>query len=435
LIPLDVEIHLVAVLQRTVSVALDHAEMHENILSGLRVYDEPEPLLVIEPLYCSFRHVRSGIPAEQNNSLCRQWKMPHGARQKFFGNNFVTNETTCLDNRIRHGNPHGPRLVRLKPERTILQGGSKPVATIVTGPAEGIAAAAAILDAGEVVALPTETVYGLGAAALDPAACARIFEVKDRPLSDPLIVHLPSREWLDRVAVVSPVAFRLAEKFWPGPLTLVLPRLGIVPDLVTAGQETVAVRMSAHPVFSAVLQAYGKPVAAPSANRFGRISPTSADDVVAELGGRIPLVIDGGPCEHGIESTIVLVQDSELHILRNGPVTAEELAAFGTVRGQVAGISAPGGLASHYAPRTPLVIGEPVPSPKTGLLSWQTAGEGFAQVEYLSKSHDLREAAANLYGAMRRLDAAGLDLIIAEPVPESGLGRAIMERLKKAAAR
>jgi L-threonylcarbamoyladenylate synthase len=309
------------------------------------------------------------------------------------------------------------------------------VATIVTGPSGGIASAAALLAAGEVVALPTETVYGLGAAALDPVACARIFEVKERPLSDPLIVHLPSREWLDRVAVVSPMAFRLAEKFWPGPLTLVLPRLGTVPDLVTAGQNTVAVRMSSHPVFSAVLQAYGKPVAAPSANRFGRISPTSAGDVVAELGGRIPLVIDGGPCEHGIESTIVLVRDSELHILRNGPVTGEDLAPFGTLRGGIAGISAPGGLAGHYAPRTPLVIGKPIPSPRAGLLSWESSGDGFAHVEYLSKSRDFREAAANLYGAMRRLDAAGLELIIAEPVPESGLGRAIMERLKKAAAR
>jgi len=309
------------------------------------------------------------------------------------------------------------------------------VATIVTGPAEGISSAAALLAAGEVVALPTETVYGLGAAALDPAACARIFEAKDRPLSDPLIVHLPSRDWLGQIAVVSPSASLLAEKFWPGPLTLVLPRLGVVPDIVTSGQDTVAVRMSAHPVFSAVLLAYGKPVAAPSANRFGRISPTSADDVVAELGGRIPLVLDGGPCEHGIESTIVLVRGSELHILRNGPVTEEDLAPFGTVHGQVAGISAPGGLASHYAPRTPLVIGNPVPSPNAGLLSWESPGEGFARVEYLSKSRDLREAAANLYGAMRRLDAAGLDLIIAEPVPESGLGRAIMERLNKAAAR
>lgn len=409
--------------------------MHEHIFPGLRVNDEPEPLLVIEPLYCSFRHVRSDIPAEQNNTPCRQWRAPYGVRQKLFGNNFVTNEiqTTCPDARSRDGKPPGLRPARLKPSRTDID--AEPVATIVIGSADGISAAAALLAAGKVVALPTETVYGLGAAALDSAACARIFEVKDRPLSDPLIVHLPTMEWLDQVAEVPPVARRLAEQFWPGPLTLVLPRRDIVPDIVTAGQETVAVRMSSHPVFGSILQAYGKPVAAPSANRFGRISPTSAGDVVAELGGRIPLVIDGGSCEHGVESTIVLVQDTELHILRNGPVTVEELSAFGTVRGQIAGISAPGGLASHYAPRTPLVIGDPIPSAKTGLLSWKTPGKGFACVEYLTKSQDLREAAANLYGAMRRLDAAGLDMIIAEPVPESGLGRAIMERLKKAAAR
>jgi len=358
--------------------------------------------------------------------------------------------------------------------------------TQVVGPAEGIPAAAALLAAGEVVALPTETVYGLGAAALEASACAKIFEAKDRPLSDPLIVHLPSRDWLDQVAEVCESASRLAEHFWPGPLTLVLPRRSLVPDLVTAGEETVAVRMSSHPVFQAVLQAYGKPVAAPSANRFGRISPTSAEDVVAELGGRIPLVVDGGPCAHGVESTIVLVREDELHILRHGPVTAEELARFGTVRGRVAGVSTPGGLASHYAPRTPLVIGEahataaeehlrklhhttggtgvppvrklsiaqktvqhtggtPVPpvdlhagncpSVGVGLLSWRSAGVGFQHVEFLSKTQDLREAATNLYGAMRRLDAAGLELIIAEPVPETGLGAAIMERLRKAAAR
>ena len=285
------------------------------------------------------------------------------------------------------------------------------------------------------MALPTETVYGLGADALDPAACAKIFEAKDRPLSDPLIVHVPSIEWLARLAVASERALRLAENFWPGPLTLVLPRLGIVPDLATAGQETVAVRMSSHPVFQAVLEAFGKPVAAPSANRFGRISPTCAADVFAELGGRIPLILDGGPCPHGIESTIVLVNAEGLHILRNGPVTAEELAPFGPVHGAVAGISAPGCLLSHYAPRTPMRIAEPVPQANFGLLAWQSTGEGFTRVEQLSKTQNLREAAANLYGAMRRLDDAGLDGIIAEPVPETGLGAAIMERLRKASAR
>jgi L-threonylcarbamoyladenylate synthase len=307
--------------------------------------------------------------------------------------------------------------------------------TRVQTPGDGIPAAAGLLAAREVVALPTETVYGLAAAALDPLACAKIFEAKDRPLSDPLIVHLPTRGWLDELAEVSETAARLADHFWPGPLTLVLPRRKVVPDIVTAGHATVAVRMSAHPVFQEVVQAFGQPVAAPSANRFGRISPTSAADVVAELDGRIPLVLDGGPCAHGIESTIVLVRDG-LHILRSGPVTRSDLAAFGKVSGGVSGVPAPGGLASHYAPRTPLVIADAADaSARAGLLAWRSAGAGFARVERLSERQDLREAAANLYGAMRRLDAAGLDLIVAEPVPEDGLGVAIMERLRKASAR
>ena len=327
------------------------------------------------------------------------------------------------------------------------------VETHVAAAGEGISAAARLLADGGLVALPTETVYGLGADALDPAACAKIFEAKDRPLSDPLIVHITSIDWLDRLAIVPETARRLAEHFWPGPLTLVLTRREIVPDLVTAGQETVAVRMSSHPVFQAVLEAFGNPVAAPSANRFGRISPTCAAHVLAELGGRIPLILDGGPCAHGIESTIVLVSGDGIHILRSGPITAEELAPFGPVHGAVAGISAPGGLLSHYAPQTPMRIGPPVeqasrllfPQPgrrdgrpthfSVGLLSWESSGEGFAKVEHLSSKQDLREAAANLYGAMRRLDESGLDGIIAEPVPETGLGAAIMERLRKASAR
>jgi len=326
--------------------------------------------------------------------------------------------------------------------------------TRVAAAGEGIQAAATLLAGGGLVAIPTETVYGLGADALDPAACLKIFEAKDRPLSDPLIVHIPGIDWLDRLAVVPGTARRLAEHFWPGPLTLVLPRREIVPDLVTAGQETVAIRMSSHPVFQAVLKAFGKPVAAPSANRFGRISPTCAADVFAELGGRIPLILDGGPCAHGIESTIVLVRDEGFHILRNGPVTVEELMPFGPVCGAVPGISAPGGLPSHYAPRTPMRIGPPVEQasrllftqqagnrdgrptpPSIGLLSWNSPGEGFDKVEHLTRNQDLREAGVNLYGAMRRLDQAGLDGIVAEPVPENGLGAAIMERLRKASAR
>jgi len=309
--------------------------------------------------------------------------------------------------------------------------------TLVVPSDSGVSAAAAILASGGIVALPTETVYGLGADALNPAACAAIFEAKDRPLSDPLIVHVPDPDWIFRLAEISPPAARLAECFWPGPLTIVLPRTRLVPCIVTSGQETVALRMSAHPVFQAVAAAFGRPIAAPSANRFGRISPTSAEHVVAELEGRIPLVVDAGPCAHGIESTIVHVTGDRLRILRRGPVTAEQLAEFGDVQEARDGIAVPGGLKSHYAPRTPLVISDGLlkPGPNDGLLAWDGTGEGFRRVEFLSPAQDLREAAANLYAAMRRLDEAGLDRIIAERVPETGLGAAVMERLRKASAR
>lgn len=322
-----------------------------------------------------------------------------------------------------------------------------PMKTDVVGPALAAAEVArvvALLRAGQPVALPTETVYGLAAAAFDPGAVAGIFAAKGRPLFDPLIVHLPAVEWLERVVrEVPPVARALAARFWPGPLTMVLPKAARVPDLVTAGLATVAVRMSAHPVFRRVIGEFGEPVAAPSANRFGRISPTTAEHVLAELGGRIPLIVDGGPCPHGIESTIVAVGAGGLEILRQGPVGGDELAAFGRVTVRAAGgpPTAPGQLAAHYAPRTPLRIVAPEsvgPPPaggmgRVGLLAWRRARPGFAAVEVLSGRGDWREAAAGFYGALRRLDGAGLDLIMAEELPAGGLGPALMERLGKAA--
>jgi L-threonylcarbamoyladenylate synthase len=309
--------------------------------------------------------------------------------------------------------------------------------TRVLEPTRGISEAVEILTSGDPVALPSETVYGLAADALSPTACAKIFEAKDRPLSDPLIVHVPSPDWLDKLAHSTPTALALAEKFWPGPLTLVLLRRDIVPDIVTAGEDTVALRMSAHAVFDAVVKKFGKPLAAPSANRFGRISPTTAAHVLAELDDRIPLILDGGPCAHGIESTIVHIRPEGLQILRHGPITEDDLRPFAPILNGSATISAPGGMKSHYAPRTPLVL-EKNPTPrsgKTGLLALSQSREGFAKTEILSPSADLREAATHLYGALRRLDEAGLDLLIAEPVPETGIGSAIMDRLRKAAAR
>ncbi len=291
------------------------------------------------------------------------------------------------------------------------------------------------------MALPTETVYGLAANALDPVACARIFEAKERPLSDPLIVHLPDLDWLERIAAPNDLARQLARKFWPGPLTMVLPRRKIVPDLVTAGQETVAVRMSAHPVFQAVASAAATPLAAPSANRFGRISPTSAAHVLAELEGRVRIILDGGTCAHGIESTIVLAAEDGLEILRHGPITEAELVEIAPLRpSRHDGIATPGSLKSHYAPATPLDLVADLSGTfreNVGLLAAHPVSDltGFAAVEILSPTGDLREAAANLYAAMRRLDERGLIRILALSMPVEGLGAAIMERLRKAAAR
>lgn len=313
--------------------------------------------------------------------------------------------------------------------------------------ADAIARAVELLSLGEPVALPTETVYGLAADATRADAVLKIFEAKERPFFDPLIVHLPGLEWLDRVTRDrDPLVEKLAAAFWPGPITFVLPRREIVPDVVTSGLDTVAVRMSAHPLFREVAAQFGKPLAAPSANRFGRISPTAAAHVVAELGGRIPLVLDGGPTDFGVESTIVAVENSTIKILRSGPITSEELAKFAEVVFEKRGASpsAPGQLESHYAPRTPMQLMkhasefEGIAGKRCGLLAWNPMADDesyeFASVEILSPSQNLREAAARLFAAMRRLDEEGLDLIIAEEVPEEGLGIAIMDRLRKASA-
>lgn len=315
--------------------------------------------------------------------------------------------------------------------------------TVISADAKELAVQ--LLARGEPVALPTETVYGLAADATRPEAVLKIFEAKERPFFDPLIVHLPDIGWLERITRGrSPLAEKLAEAFWPGPFTLVLPRTEIVPDVVTSGLETVAVRMSAHPVFREVAGLFGKPLAAPSANRFGRISPTTAQHVFAELNGRIPLIVDGGATEIGVESTIVAVEGERIKVLRSGPVTHEELAEYGEVIFEKRGDApvAPGQLQSHYAPRTPMRLMRhghefvPAGEKRFGLLAWDfnSTVHPFAMIEQLSPTHNLREAAARLFAAMRRLDEAGLDLIIAEEVPEEGLGIAIMDRLRKASA-
>ena len=303
-----------------------------------------------------------------------------------------------------------------------------------------------LLRKGEIVALPTETVYGLAAGALDSVAVAKIFEAKERPRFDPLIVHLPSENWLERVARIDGPSGTLIKKliarFWPGPLTLVLDRQPIVPEIVTAGLATVAVRMSSHPVFAEIISAFDEPLAAPSANRFGRISPTTAQHVFDELRERIPLIIDAGPTAHGIESTIVAVHGDRIEILRRGPITSEQLAEFGEIDIVSArkNVSAPGQLPSHYAPKTPLRLidnSEAFTLPanhRAGLLAWNASNpeEKFAAVRTLSERQDLREAGANLFRCLRELDQLDLDLIVAERVPAQGLGAAILDRLERA---
>ena len=300
--------------------------------------------------------------------------------------------------------------------------------------AAGVARAAGLLRAGELVAFPTETVYGLGGDARSGLAVARIFAAKGRPKFNPLIVHVPDVAAARLVGVFDARAEAVAARFWPGPLTLVLPlRDAGLADLVTAGLPSVAIRVPAHPLAQALLRAFGGPLAAPSANVSGRVSPTRAGHVMAGLSGRIAAVLDGGPCAVGVESTIVgLVVGAEL--LRPGGVTVEDLeAVLGplTLGGSAEKPNAPGQLASHYAPAAALRLG--------AAAAW--AGEiglGFGPGSWdlnLSETGDLVEAAANLFHLLREADrlAAGRGIAVAA-VPEVGLGRAINDRLRRAAA-
>jgi L-threonylcarbamoyladenylate synthase len=304
---------------------------------------------------------------------------------------------------------------------------------------ENVRRAAELLRAGGVVAFPTETVYGLGARAFDASAVARIFEIKERPAFDPLIVHVADRRMLRSVAAEIPCAAReLMRRFWPGALTLVFPKQARVPGIVTAGLPTVAVRMPSHPVARALLEEAGEPLAAPSANPFGGLSPTRAEHVDQALGGRVDLILDDGRSSFGIESTIVAFEPNPV-ILRPGAVPAEEIeAVIGPVSDASSGaIRAPGQLPVHYAPRTALRIIAPAEvaacdRARAGVLTLSESFEGYAAIRVLSRAGDLREAAATLFEAMHELDAMGLERIDAQPFPERGLGRAIMDRLRRA---
>lgn len=312
---------------------------------------------------------------------------------------------------------------------------------------DSVALAKRLLESGQLVAFPTETVYGLGANALDQNAVLRIFEAKGRPQFDPLIVHCDGAERAFALASdVPPVARQLADRFWPGPLTLVLPKRALVPDLVTSGMPTVALRVPAHPLALELLRAFEGPIAAPSANRFGCISPTTAEHVRAEFGRELQLVLDGGPCRTGIESTILSLVGPTPVLLRPGGTPVELLQSILPRLEQPASDPAhplaPGQLPSHYAPSTPLLLGgkvapEDLLGRKLGYLGVgpTRSTSGYSHVEWLSPKGDLREAASRLFAAMRKLDASGLDFIIAELAPDRGLGVAINDRLVRASRR
>jgi L-threonylcarbamoyladenylate synthase len=305
--------------------------------------------------------------------------------------------------------------------------------------------AVAVLRRGGLVAFPTETVYGLGADASNPAALARLFAVKGRPRSHPVIVHLGAPAWMAQWAShVTPEAARLAERFWPGPLTLVVRRAPAVLDAVTGAQETVGLRVPAHPVARALLAAFGRGIAAPSANRFGRVSPTTAEHVRQDLGTDVDLVIEGGACDVGIESTIVDVSREAPVLLRPGRITADEIAE--ALHARVEGADgtaprAPGSLPAHYAPRTPLVL---VPAAEVAARVRASAGSAAAlafegtpvdapAVAVRIVARDASVYAHELYAALRELDAAGASIIIVERPPGGNEWAAVRDRLQRAA--
>lgn len=304
-----------------------------------------------------------------------------------------------------------------------------------------------ILKNEELVAIPTETVYGLGGNALSNKAVAEIFKVKNRPSFDPLIIHTDSLEKVEKyVKSIPEKAMLLAREFMPGSLTLLLPKKDIIPDLVTSGSPLVAVRLPHHPMTLELLSNLDFPLAAPSANPFGYISPTSAQHVDNQLGEKIPYILDGGSCEVGLESTIVGFEREEVIVYRKGGLAVEAIeAVIGSVKvlnHSTSNPKAPGQLKSHYAPRTTFKIGNPnelfneYKGKKIGVISFSKKYEQVPLENQivLSASGDFSEAARNLFAGMRHLDSLNLDLIIAELLPEKDLGRAINDRLKRAAA-
>jgi L-threonylcarbamoyladenylate synthase len=313
-----------------------------------------------------------------------------------------------------------------------------PEALVVTATPDAIAEAGGLIAKGRLVAFPTETVYGLGADATNDRAVAAVFAAKDRPTFNPLIVHFADAAAAFRTVAADGRAERLAEAFWPGALTLVLPRRpkSTVSLLVSAGLDTVAVRVPNHPVAHALLEASGCPIAAPSANPSGRVSPTTAAHVAESLGTAVAMILDGGACSVGIESTVTDLSGERPALLRPGSVTAEDIEAvigdLETADGGGETPKSPGMLERHYAPGLPLRLDASEAGPGEALLGF---GPGAAGATLnLSPGGDLQEAAANLFAMMRRLDTREHEAIAVMPIPETGLGRAINDRLRRAAA-
>ncbi|MBL8808660.1 MAG: threonylcarbamoyl-AMP synthase [Planctomycetaceae bacterium] len=310
--------------------------------------------------------------------------------------------------------------------------------------------AAAVLRSGGLVAIPTETVYGLAADATNPKAVAAIFAAKNRPTFDPLIVHLADISQVrEYVCAFPPAAEQLASRYWPGPITLVLPRQSVIPDLVTSGLDGVGVRVPSHPMTLQLLRTCQCPLAAPSANPFGGISPTTASHVAAGLGHVVDYILDGGPCTVGVESTVVSFMQPQAVVLRPGGLSIEAISAvIGPVERAVSDPAkddsaqpSPGMLSRHYAPRIPMRLIErdeiaiPASGQRCGLLTWGTNCEtGFDRVINVSEAGDLQSCAAGFFAALRDLDSSGLDCIIARKFPDSGLGVALNDRLRRASS-
>jgi L-threonylcarbamoyladenylate synthase len=301
--------------------------------------------------------------------------------------------------------------------------------------------AARVIREGGLVAFPTETVYGLGGDATNGEAVAAIFEAKGRPSFNPLIVHVPDLAAAQELGAFSEEACRLAGAFWPGPLTLVVERRAgcSIADLASAGLDTLALRVPDHLVAQSLLHAAGRPIAAPSANRSGHVSPTTARHVDEDLGQRVTIILDGGPTEHGLESTVVDASGRELVLLRPGAITAEQIAAtLGHAIGRAVPVAeaplSPGQLASHYAPKARLRLNASEAGDGEALLAFGPAAPSRGFVINLSPSGNLQEAAATLFAALRAFDAAGSEAVAVMPIPETGLGVAINDRLRRAAA-